>query len=963
MHDNGKLALILSLVVLLAIGTVWAVGKAGNQEKIDPALKAKISSLDPRAEVTVWVIFEDKGEASSSLARAIESSESRLTSAAYERRRLALRTDRVSLYEDVPVSRDYVRRVEDLGGRLRAVSSWLNAASFVIPAGQVEKASVLDCVKSVREVKTFRSVEYRGPSTSNALKDWKGANTLQWDFGPSEDQLNLIRAVSVLREGYNGQGANIGILDTGYRTSILALQHVNKIAEHDFLGGDQVPFYRSRNSGSWDTTGTVQQRVKLLENLALVVARDSTIHAFWEADTIRGQASARDIYHSYSTDLGSGWLATPTNISMSEELCRRPSAVASDTVYVFWEDGTDTLNPDGDQDIFMAKWYGGSLFDLTNISMNTSWSTWPSAFLEPGTPEVVHLVWMELDSVLVYANSSDWSDTHNVVYPNKDRVSPASIAVDDSGYVHIVWSTEPAGLLIHAISTDGGINWSRDTLRSSGSENPVLAVSDSVLHLFFCDFPTQAVGRVLYSRSEDRGATWSSGSALSGDLSPFLGRVNCSSSGSRVVCAWDDHRMVYVARSTDGGQNWGTTASFDLPFSYDPVVQSFGSDDYLTFKRRGDSNTDFEESQDGDHQFHHGTEMLSIMGGFRIGQLIGPSFKANYYLAKTEKYVNIVGYPHFYEMPCEEDFWIEGLEWLEAQGVDIVSSSLGYPDLYEYYRRDGKTALVSQAAHKAYKLGVLLVNAVGNARLEDTLDPGSLYPPSDADSILAVGGVLTIDGTWLSPEKGASLGFGFYSAKGPSADGRTKPDVMAPVEAYMVNPAHEDSFWYGIGTSGATALTAGVAGLLIHAHPSWRGDPGRIRDCIVGTASMHATPNDTMGWGIVRADDALHCEPVEVFPPKAESLLSPYPNPVRGDRGYVTIRFHLNEPTIPRLRIYTMSGELVWEWRSEEQMFIGTYDMNWDLKNESGDDVASGIYIVTLLGFQSTSIQKLAVVR
>jgi serine protease AprX len=314
-------------------------------------------------------------------------------------------------------------------------------------------------------------------------------------------------------------------------------------------------------------------------------------------------------------------------------------------------------------------------------------------------------------------------------------------------------------------------------------------------------------------------------------------------------------------------------------------------------------------------------------------------------------------------MPCEEDFWIEGVEWLEAQGADIVSSSLGYPDLYEYYRRDGKTALVSQAAHKAYKLGVLLVSAVGNARLEDTLDPGSLYPPSDADSILAVGGVITSDGTWLSPEKGASMGFGFYSAKGPTADGRTKPDLMAPVEAYMVNPAHEDSFWFGIGTSGATALTAGVAGLLLQAHPSWRGDPAKLRDCLLETGSMSTSPNDTMGWGIVRADEALLCEPVEVIPPKAESLLAPYPNPVRGERDYVTIQFHLSEPAIPRLAIYTMSGELVWKWRSEEQLFIGRHEVNWDLKNESGNDVASGIYIVTLSGFESVSIQKLAVVR
>lgn len=968
MPENKKLGLVLSLLVLFCVCTVWAVNRSGSPGKIETVLLNKLSSLDSRSDIVVWVMFKDKGEGASSITMALDVAEGHLSEKTYARRRRALRTDRVGLYEDLPLSRDYIRTIEDAGGRLRAESRWLNCASFVMPAGQVTKLASLDCVKTIREVAKFTSVECRKRVFSSTLSGREGSNILQWDYGPSEDQLRLIGAIPALRDGYNGEGANIGILDTGYGryvlgNPILALQHISPVAEHDFLGGDQIPFYRSLGGGAWDSAGAVQQRVKLLENLVLVVGSNSTIHAFWEADTIRVEASARDIFHSYSTDGGFAWLSPASNISMSEALSRRPSAVASDTVYLFWEGNIDSLNPDGDQDIFMVTWYNGSLSEPTNISNDLSWSTWPFSFLEPGSTEVVHLVWMDLDSTIIYANSSDWSDTHNVTHPNKDRVTPASIAVDDSGYIHVVWSTEPDGLLLHAVSTDGGMNFTQDTLRSANTRNPVFAVSDSIIHLFYSDFPTQAVGRVSYMRSYDRGTTWSSSTAISGDLSPFLGRVSVSSYGSRVVCAWEDRRSIYVARSTNDGLNWGSAYSWNEPFSYDPVVYSFGADDYLTYKKRGDDNTEFESSQDGDRQHWHGTEMLSIMGGFRQGQLVGPAFRANYYLAKTEKYINIEGYPHFYEMPCEEDFWIEGLEWLESQGVDIVSSSLGYPDLYEYYRRDGKTALVSQAAHKAYKLGVLVVNAIGNARLEDTLDPGSLYPPSDADSIVGVGGVVTTDGTWLSPEKGASLGFGFYSAKGPSADGRTKPDVMAPVEAFMVNPAHEDSFWYGIGTSGATALTAGVAGLLLHAHPSWRGDPGKIRDCLMNTATMHDSPNDTMGWGIVQADEALLCEPPEIFPPTEEMLLTPYPNPVTADRGYVTIEFHLHEPTIPRIRIYTMSGELVWEWRSENQMFIGNHQVTWDLKNEAGNDVASGIYIVVLLGFESSSIEKLAVVR
>jgi len=945
---------------------VWAVSRSNHDTKLDPFLKQKLAGLNPNSAISVWVMFKEKGEGTNSISRALDISERHLSGRAYIRRRRALKTDRVSVYEDLPVNADYVARIEDMGGRLRAESRWLNGASFIIPVDQIEKASRLECVKNVREVAVFNERELRRPASRQMLKGKGKRGVMLYDYGPSEEQLRLIKVIDAHQIGLTGEGANIGILDTGFRTTIKAVEHVRVMAKHDFLGGDQIPFYRSAGLGTWDSLSTVQQRVKLLENMVMTITTDSVIHTFWEADTIRDQTSARDIYHSYSNYPGSAWLVSPTNVSMSAALSRRPAVVASDTVYLFWEDGTDSLNPDADQEIFMVKWHGGSLFGLTNISDDLTWSTWPSAFLVPGSPDVIHLVWMDRDSTIIYANSSDWSDKHNVSGTTV-RLSPASIVADDSGYVHIVWSTEPQGELVYAMSPDTGLNFSWDTLRLSQSDDPVLAVSDSILYLFFSDITDGTVGRVMYMRSTDHGASWSGASALSGDLSPFLGRVSSSASGSRVVCAWEDRRVVYARRSTDYGQTWGSADSFNLPFSYDPAVYCFGSDDFLTFKRRGDDDVDHELDQDGDRQVFHGTEMLSIMGGFKLTQLVGPAFKANYFFAKTEKYINIIGYPHYYEMPCEEDFWIEGLEWLESQGVDVVSSSLGYPDLYEYYKRDGKTALVSQAAYKAYKLGVLVFNAIGNAREDDTLNAGSLYPPSDADSIVSVGGVL-LDGRWLSPYEG----FGFYSAKGPTADGRRKPEVMAPVEAYMVNPAYPDSFWYGIGTSGATALTAGVAGLLLEAHPSWRGDPARIRDCLMQTASMSSAPNDTMGWGIVNAIAAVYCDTLEVDTFSTDCLASFYPNPVRGDRGYVTMTFHLINQAIPRIRIYSMSGELVRTWEEEDleeelqvpmPVLPGRYSIDWDLKNDAGKDVASGIYIVILKGFQDTCQDKLAVVR
>ncbi|MCK7523279.1 MAG: hypothetical protein MZV64_39285 [Ignavibacteriales bacterium] len=48
----------------------------------------------------------------------------------------------------------------------------------------------------------------------------------------------------------------------------------------------------------------------------------------------------------------------------------------------------------------------------------------------------------------------------------------------------------------------------------------------------------------------------------------------------------------------------------------------------------------------------HGTATLSIIGGFKEGQLIGPAYGADFILAKTENTDS--------ETPVEEDNWIAG---------------------------------------------------------------------------------------------------------------------------------------------------------------------------------------------------------------------------------------------------------------------------------------------------------------
>ncbi len=260
--------------------------------------------------------------------------------------------------------------------------------------------------------------------------------------------------------------------------------------------------------------------------------------------------------------------------------------------------------------------------------------------------------------------------------------------------------------------------------------------------------------------------------------------------------------------------------------------------------------------QPGDvpEQDHHGSRTFSTLAANLPGSLVGVAFEASYYLAKTEQEAS--------EEPVEEDYWVAGLEWLEAMGCDIVNSSVGYKDWYTYEDLDGDTAVSTVAADHAASLGLLVVAAVGNERY----DFGHMIAPSDGDSVLAVGAV-TPDG-----------GYSWFSSPGPTYDGRIKPDVMARGEEnYTIDPASWSGYLEVSGTSYCTALTSGVAALVLCANPGI--GPMEIVEALRMTGDHATVPDNDYGWGIVNALDAI-----EYFKPSIDH--DPLPDSEDSDYGY-----------------------------------------------------------------------------
>jgi subtilisin family serine protease len=345
-------------------------------------------------------------------------------------------------------------------------------------------------------------------------------------------------------------------------------------------------------------------------------------------------------------------------------------------------------------------------------------------------------------------------------------------------------------------------------------------------------------------------------------------------------------------------------------------------------------------------QGNHGAGTLSAIGGFENGRLIGVAYGASFILGKTE--IDSV------EIKLEEDLYVAGLEWEERLGAEIVSSSLGYIDWYTYQDLDGRTATTTKAARIAARKGVLLVTAMGNeGKYGPTKPPttGTMLAPADADSIVSVGAVNS---------DGILAGF---SSTGPTSDGRVKPEVVAQgVSDYVMYG--EQGCIYGSGTSFSTPLTAGVAALILSAHPT--STPMQVRDRLISTAralydtsaGMVTHPNNFYGWGMVDAAKAVAAATglSGGLTPGQFALLNNYPNPFNES---TTIVVQAGGEQQIELAIHNILGQLVRTiYKGKSQAGFNYFQWREGL-DDAGYQVASGIYICRLTSSGLVLSQKI----
>jgi subtilisin family serine protease len=279
----------------------------------------------------------------------------------------------------------------------------------------------------------------------------------------------------------------------------------------------------------------------------------------------------------------------------------------------------------------------------------------------------------------------------------------------------------------------------------------------------------------------------------------------------------------------------------------------------------------------------HGRSVWSIAGAYWPDSLIGAAPEANFLLARTE---NVHSETHL-----EEYNWIKAMEWADSIGVDIIHSSLGYSIFdtlegdYTYSDMDGGSTIITRAAEMAYSKGIFVTNSAGN---EGARPWHYITAPCDGEHVLCVGAV---DSNELIAD---------FSSRGPSFDGRIKPDVcaMGKGTTFVTN---EQTLRQGGGTSFSGPLIAGMVACIKQKWPNMSNE--RIFEAVIRSSDRYNTPDTVYGYGIpnvLRADSILNVMLHTQGP--LEELAVVYPNPNDG-------AFQVATPnTLVRVALYNMSG-------------------------------------------------------
>ncbi len=297
-----------------------------------------------------------------------------------------------------------------------------------------------------------------------------------------------------------------------------------------------------------------------------------------------------------------------------------------------------------------------------------------------------------------------------------------------------------------------------------------------------------------------------------------------------------------------------------------------------------------------------------------------------------------------------------GIMWAADAGAKIINLSLGGAS------DDGTGPKVVQAAvDYAYAKGCIIFAASGNS------GDNTVYFPAALPHVVAVAATDPYDRRSSYSTYG---NFVALSAPGGSGKEALTKDTGMLSTFWNTNSSGSDTlggseageYAIEVGTSMAVAVVSGAAQLVWSQTPSLTGD--QVVNILKSTAVDIGVPGPDAETGVGRIDvlAALGNPPVT----QAALTLYNYPNPFNPEHETTQIVFLLDQPQDVELTIYDVARDRICQKRrTAHECVAGKNTFVWDGRNEQGNIVANGIYLMRIItdDGHASAIKGIAVLR
>ncbi|MEK9728143.1 MAG: S8 family serine peptidase, partial [Candidatus Margulisiibacteriota bacterium] len=276
---------------------------------------------------------------------------------------------------------------------------------------------------------------------------------------------------------------------------------------------------------------------------------------------------------------------------------------------------------------------------------------------------------------------------------------------------------------------------------------------------------------------------------------------------------------------------------------------------------------------------------------------------------------------------------IAGINYAVTNNADVINMSLGITN-----ESVVNIGLLKTTIDNAVAKGVLVVAAAGNESID--FDENQVAPAC-IDSAMSVASVSYLGQVTSYSNFGETLDVA-------AVGGDTGSCI------YSVGIGSSTAYYQSCGTSMAAPYVAGYAALIKSYYKNNKGQtltPAEIRRLIQLTASNSSNRNETLGYGIIDAQEAFlyagaitSTDSTDLFySADLTNALACYPNPFyQTSASNTSCVFNLSKASSGKYSIYSRRGQRV--YYGEQGYATGQSTFTWNGKDSMGQSLPNGVY-------------------